>query len=253
MIKPKIKLVLADIDGTFVEAREKALPTKKVIEATKLLEKRGVIFCFATGRSLLFVENILNLIPLKSFLILNGGSEIYDLKIKKYVWKKNLKRNQAKKIISYLDRKGYHYRFYDNYRLCMDIKKASSWLIPKIAAVDLNPQEISKLKNQFSVIPNIHMTIVDSWSDDKTLANLHITHIEATKQHAVFELLKILKINRENVLGIGDRENDIPLLSACGVKIAMGNADQRLKEIADWVTPPVWEDGFAAAMEKFVL
>ena len=45
----------------------------------------------------------------------------------------------------------------------------------------------------------------------------------------------------------------IPLLMACGLKIAMGNAYEELKSIADYVAPPIEEDGVADAIEKFIL
>ena len=51
---------------------------------------------------------------------------------------------------------------------------------------------------------------------------------------------------------IGDQNNDIALLKAGGVKVAMGNATEELKSIADYVTDTVFNDGFVKAMEKFI-
>ena len=60
-------------------------------------------------------------------------------------------------------------------------------------------------------------------------------------------------LNKEEILTIGDQNNDIALLQAGGLKIAMENATDELKEIADYITDSVYEDGFVSAMEKFCL
>jgi hydroxymethylpyrimidine pyrophosphatase-like HAD family hydrolase len=64
-------------------------------------------------------------------------------------------------------------------------------------------------------------------------------------------LQKFWGLNKEEILAIGDQNNDIALLQAGGVKIAMGNASEELKQIADYITGSVYEDGFVTAMEKF--
>ena len=58
-------------------------------------------------------------------------------------------------------------------------------------------------------------------------------------------------LKKEEILTIGDQNNDIALLQAGGLKIAMGNATDELKKIADHITDSVYDDGFVRAMEKF--
>ena len=60
-------------------------------------------------------------------------------------------------------------------------------------------------------------------------------------------------LEKEEILTIGDQNNDIALLQAGGLKVAMGNATEELKSIADHITDSVYEDGFVKAMEKFCL
>lgn len=59
-------------------------------------------------------------------------------------------------------------------------------------------------------------------------------------------------IKKEEILTIGDQDNDIELLKAGGTAVAMGNATEELKKYADYITDSVENDGFAHAMEKFV-
>ncbi|MBX4181389.1 HAD hydrolase family protein, partial [Candidatus Parcubacteria bacterium] len=51
----------------------------------------------------------------------------------------------------------------------------------------------------------------------------------------------------------GDARNDTPLLNVCGLRIAMGNADDKLKRIAHYIAPSVEDDGVAHVVEKFIL
>ena len=76
---------------------------------------------------------------------------------------------------------------------------------------------------------------------------------EATKARAVEVLKEYWNLKDQEVLTIGDQDNDIELLKAGGIKVAMGNATDELKKYADFVTDTVENDGFVKAMEKFVL
>lgn len=82
---------------------------------------------------------------------------------------------------------------------------------------------------------------------------LEFTHPQATKGMALAVLADKLGIKREEVMAIGDSYNDIPMLEFAGVGVAMGNADEKVKAAADFVTAHHQEDGVAVALEKFVL
>ena len=82
---------------------------------------------------------------------------------------------------------------------------------------------------------------------------LDITHPQANKGYAAKELAKLLDIDIRNTACIGDMNNDIPMLKEAGVSIAMGNAPDNVKAHARFVTRPNTQDGWAFAMESFVL
>ena len=82
---------------------------------------------------------------------------------------------------------------------------------------------------------------------------LEFSNPEASKKCAVEFLQNHWGLKKEEILTIGDQNNDIALLQAGGLKIAMGNATEELKSIADYITDSVYEDGFVRAMEKFCL
>jgi len=80
--------------------------------------------------------------------------------------------------------------------------------------------------------------------------DIHITNNAATKEHAVAELLARIGVDSKNTWGFGDALNDIHLFNAVHTKVAMGNAVQELKDLADEVIAPVNEDGLAQYFER---
>lgn len=100
-------------------------------------------------------------------------------------------------------------------------------------------------------IPNIISHKVTSWT--KGYFDIHITHAEATKKHALEILLERLHVHRDEVVAVGDSNNDLPLLEMAGLKVAMGNATEDLKKVADHIAPSVDQDGLTEVIKKFIL
>jgi Cof subfamily protein (haloacid dehalogenase superfamily) len=105
---------------------------------------------------------------------------------------------------------------------------------------------ISRLRERYTV-NDLHLT----QSSDYLLEaiNPRVNKGEAVKYLAE----NILGISKEQVMAIGDSFNDKEMLEYVGLGVAMGNAPQPVKEIADWIAPDVEQDGVAVAIEKFLL
>jgi hydroxymethylpyrimidine pyrophosphatase-like HAD family hydrolase len=82
---------------------------------------------------------------------------------------------------------------------------------------------------------------------------LDITHLSANKGEVVLMLSKLLAIPPEQIATIGDQPNDVLMFEKSGVSIAMGNASTDVQHAATYVTTSNEEEGFANAMERFVL
>ena len=82
---------------------------------------------------------------------------------------------------------------------------------------------------------------------------LHVTDKRVNKGSSLRRLCEQNGINMENVMAIGDSENDEDFLKEVGVKIAVGNADESLKEISTYACERNFGDGVAEAIEKFAL
>ena len=82
---------------------------------------------------------------------------------------------------------------------------------------------------------------------------LDFTHPLANKGVALSELAKLLGIPENEIAVIGDGGNDIAMFERCGLSIAMGNGGPRVQGAADFVTDANSQDGFAKAIERYVL
>ena len=83
--------------------------------------------------------------------------------------------------------------------------------------------------------------------------DIEITSDKADKGEALIALAKELGISGEEVMAMGDGDNDLGLMRAAGLSVAMGNADQKIRDEADYVTLDNEHDGVAEAIRRFVL
>ena len=82
---------------------------------------------------------------------------------------------------------------------------------------------------------------------------LDVTHLQANKGTAILNLSEVLNIPCSEIASIGDMPTDVLMFRRTGMSIAMGNASPEVQKSAMYVTKSNDEDGFAWAMEKFVL
>ena len=81
---------------------------------------------------------------------------------------------------------------------------------------------------------------------------IHITDPYVSKGSSVIKVAEKIDVKASEILAIGDSENDIEFLQAVGVKVAVSNADQELKDIADYVTNQPHGNGVREAVEKYI-
>ncbi len=82
--------------------------------------------------------------------------------------------------------------------------------------------------------------------------NLEFSKVGVNKGQGLLSLAKLLGVAPEETLAIGDSENDLSMLKAAGIAVAMENASSDIKEVADFITTSNEEDGVAVALRKFI-
>lgn len=246
------KAIMMDLDGTTVAYHRKALPTQRVIDAISQAKKQ-IHVGIATSRNYIESKQILDVLNLTGPSIVSGGAQIIDAKTRMSIWEKQLDHHSVQQALAVFEK--YHMPLYLN-----EEGKGNGIRITKDAIPDniltlwspgVKPELAEKIVPELTAIPTINAHMVKAW-EEGTLV-ITVSHVEATKQHGIFEVAKLLRIETHEMIGVGDSYNDFPLLLACGLKIAMGNAAKELKDIADFVAPTVDEDGIAVVIEKFIL
>lgn len=244
----KYKALISDIDGTLILNNPHSTPTPAVINAVKKASKL-IHVGVATSRPYHHAERIINILELTAPCIVGGGSQIVDPKTKKVIWEKRLLKEEVYSIAKILD------SYNQNIELVDDMDNLVSTKLNydpiQLWTPGIEPETADEIINRASEIPTIAINKVPSYRPGKFA--LVFTNIHATKQHGILEVAKLLQLDTRDIIGIGDGGNDFPLLMACGLKVAIGNAVPELKEIADYIAPAVEEDGVVDVIERFVL
>ncbi|NMC35608.1 HAD family phosphatase [Candidatus Beckwithbacteria bacterium] len=249
----KYKAIVSDIDGTLTQINPNALPSEKVAESIKSLSEKGFTFSFATGRPFFLVEYLVNHLGTLGPCIVDNGAVIVDSKNGNILWEAILSPQKANQILKLskdcqMVRASCDIGGIDNPKTIPSHAK-----VRKISIHDIDYDLAEQLINAVTeTVSDVAAVKAASYQSDH-LTDVYFSNIKATKQYAVFELAKLLHISPKEIIGIGDGYNDFPLLMACGLKVAMGNAVDELKEIADEIAPSVNEDGLAFIIEKYFL
>lgn len=245
----RFKALFTDLDGTAVPNHPEALPSRKVVEAiTKAQEK--VIVSVATGRPFSMCRRILEKLNIKDYCIVEGGSQIVDPVTGKVVWEQALHDETIIKIIKVCSPFTFQEES-DNVEPRSPEKPTLAGTRRMMVLLSFDEDDVNQLVDKLKKIPKITVLKVPSWRKDKW--DVHISHIGASKRHALEVLLGMLELKRHEIIGIGDGQNDLPLFEASGFKVAMGNAIEELRSEADLIVPTVGNDGLAIAIEKLIL
>lgn len=247
----KYKLLILDVDGTIVPYVKGALPSPRVTQAIRDAYHK-VRVCFATGRPLSMMEAIFDHLKMSGHAILNDGAQVIDIKTKKTLYERAMKKNDLETVVSILQNEGISFFLNDSMHDDIAGKIPPRRKILNIFTMhEMTEEKSDALLARLTHIPTIKVSKTHYGAEESF--ELLISHQEATKLHGIYEVAKFLRVKKSEIIGIGDSGNDFQLLMACGLKVAMGNAIDDLKAIADYVAPPVEEDGVVDVIEKFIL
>ena len=244
------KALLSDVDGTLMVNQRHGLPTQRVIDAMAKAQKK-IHIGIATSRPLFKIHDILKVLPLSGPCIVSGGTQISDATTEQIVWQKSIDHDDfwsvTDIILPHSDRiiinEGDHDASYTpKYKPQAPLGIYLQALTDELAEILI--KEISNVEG---------VSVNKIASHTPGMLDMDVTHALATKHHGVLEVAQLLDIDTKEIIGVGDGYNDFPLLMACGLRVAMGNAVDDLKAIADYIAPTVDDDGLATVIEKFVL
>ncbi len=247
----KYKAIICDVDGTLIPNRRDGMPSKKIIEAVNKASDK-IFIGIATARSYWQIAHILDVFKFSAPCIITGGAQIIDPKTRKTYVERNISKediNQIAKIaedmqigLTVANREGeFVYKKNNLPDKPLDVYSSS-----------VNLEKADAFIKKISNISTISSHKASAWEDNTKLC-VTISNPKSSKQDSLLEVAHMLNIKTSEIIGVGEGYNDFSFLMACGFKVAMGNAIEDVKAIADYVAPSVDDDGVADVIEKFVL
>ncbi len=245
--------LIIDLDGTTTASRGDALPSPAVRRAVAAAQDAGAKVSVATGRSYHEAKPILVALDLRGPGVFNGGAEILEMHSGSAIDSKTIPAASLRMLAQKLLPFGYPTMIIpasDKPAIVLPAEVTEPGVMFYLDAVA--KADAPNIIAAAQPVPDIAGHETSSWTPGDVV-DIHITHRLGTKQQGVERLIKFLGLDARRVMAVGDGHNDLPLLTAAGLGIAMGNATEEVKEMADHVVPPLDEDGLAVAIERYLL
>jgi Cof subfamily protein (haloacid dehalogenase superfamily) len=265
--KRKTSLVLADVDGSLVN--EQKILTERAQSAVTALRRAGIRFAVTSGRPPLGMAMLFGPLELDTPIAgFNGGLFVKrDLTI---LEQKTVPLDVARQAIDLIREHG----------LDAWVYRGNDWLITKADAphvareawtVKFEPKIVADVAEKLDQVAKIVGVSDDydrvrrceadaqaAFGQHATAARsqpyyLDITNKEANKGAVVAYMSSHLNVPADEIATIGDQPNDVLMFKRSGFSIAMGNASDEVKSQADATTDSYNDEGFAKAMERYIL
>jgi Cof subfamily protein (haloacid dehalogenase superfamily) len=265
--KRKISLVLSDVDGTLVT--EEKILTPRAAAAVRGLHDAGIRFAITSGRPPLGMAMLFDPLELDTPIAgFNGG--LFVKRDRTILEQKTLPADVAHQAIDLIRQHG----------LDAWVYRGNDWLITKPGAphvareswtVKFEPKVVKDFDGMLDQVAKIvgvsddREGVARCEADAKAAFGeraaasrsqpyyLDVTNKDANKGAVVAYLSQHLKVPPEEIATLGDQPNDVLMFKRSGLSIAMGNASDQVKAQATVTTDSYNEEGFAKAIERFVL
>lgn len=254
-----IKAVFFDIDGTLVSFKTHRVP-ESTIRSLALLREKGIKVFIATGRQLHCINNLGDL-RFDGYVTLNGG---YCLVGKNQViYKRSIPGEDIESLLEYLKKvESFPCAFVLEDDIFLNYKNETVEKVfqlidfpapPARPFPDLSGQTVYQLIAFFSegqeerimsVLPHCEATRWNPLFTDVVPAG-------STKAIGIDKIIEHFGIALEETMAFGDGGNDMPMLRHAGIGVAMGNAEEEVKQAADYTTTSVDDDGIYHALKHF--
>ena len=274
----KYKLICVDMDGTLLNSKHKI---SEISQSTlRKARDMGIHVVISTGRTYVDAAAYSDLIGLNSPIIACTGAIIKEKHddnvihksvieeelckhLLKIFEKHNVKPifNSVHKIycgdlklkigIEYLKIRGFMNKnvkldYIKNEEKWVDIFKQEKDNIIKCEIINTNKEKIHNLRKELENVSGIEIT-------SSSNHNIEITKKGASKGKAIEILANYYNIKKEEIIAIGDSDNDMSAIEFAGMGVAMGNANEKLKKKSNFVTDSNDNDGVAKVIEKLIL
>ena len=280
-----IKLVASDLDGTIIDKNNKICDDNFL--AIKKIHEKNIIFTVCTGKSYSVSKAICKKLN-ADFGIFGNGAQIIDLKNSNELARTTLKYQDINFCINLAKQNNLHLHLYTEDAIVSEELKymdLRNFVLKNENSNDLkfiivnsiqdfllkeNPSVFSivvtsensllKIKENISNNTNVTIDLINKKGEykdfiiDKEYEYLYIVPPKVNKNEGLIFLSKYLKIPQNNIISIGDNVNDLEMIKYAGIGIAVSDAYDELKQIANYITRKSTSDGaFSEAINKYII
>lgn len=269
----KYKLIALDMDGTLLNSKKEISP--KNMEMIQKAFEKGKHVVLSTGRCVAELQQYIDMMPNLRYLICMSGAMIYDLKDEKVIYSMAIPAPAMEKIKSIEAEKdvmlilqsgacilnGKNLERLDKFNMG-EYRELLGTVSTKtddiFEYVEKNRQVIGKVNICHTSVKDMEETKkeLSDYGLEFNFANeksLEISPENITKGTGIIRLCEHLGIDIEETIAVGDAENDMDGLKKAGLGVAMGNALDDVKAVADVITRDCDNDGCADVIEKYLI
>ena len=274
MQKKNYRLAALDMDGTLLNSDHIVSGFSREVLARA--DAAGKIVALATGRCLSELTYVISDIPSIRYIICENGANIHDTRLGRSIRRVSIAPDDVEFLISELEKRTVVAQMF--------IEDQSYIRAPK--SIDLNPYRLEYFRPVFEAGSVFKPDVFDYWRNNRAPVDkidlyfvseedraefravaaqrnieiagsigigLELSPPNANKADGLESLCRILNIPMEETIAVGDADNDMGILRAAGLSVAMGNALDEVKAIADVITDDCDHDGAAKALERYLL
>ena len=262
-----IRLVLSDVDGTLVRS-DKTL-TARSVEAVHALHDEGIHFAITSGRPPRGMEMLVEPLALHAPLAAFNGGLVVEPRMQ-VLQRRSVPEHVVLPVIELLESRELDVWVYrDGDWLVRDPDGAhvareagtvrfQPTVVERLDDVEDGVTKIVGVSDEYERVAGVAEETRAAFGDDVSASRsqpyyLDVTHPDANKGAVVAFLSQRYGIPEEEIATIGDMPNDVLMFAHSGLSVAMGNADREVQRAARHVTTTNDEDGFAHAVERFIL
>lgn len=273
----RYRLVATDLDGTLLD--ERGSVTSEALHAVRCVQDAGVTVCLATSRRLTGTAPVAEALGLRGPLILYDGTQVRHSATRAILMELPLPAHVGQQVVDILADQGLqpivqHGDVYSERLLVGPTPQGPSQAehflanfahqiveLPVSALCEGQPEPLRivafgllrALERAAAAIAQLECGVQLLERGNYGTAELSVFAPAASKGNALLWLANYLGIAAEETIAIGDGVNDVSMLRAAGLGVAMGNAWPAAKQAADVVTASNEEHGVAEALNRFVL
>ncbi len=263
-----IRLIAFDLDGTLMGDERKIRP--RVQQTIAKAQERGITVTLATGRMFSALLPFARQLNIQAPVLAYQGGWIQEPDADAPLYRISLPREPAQATLTLARENGWHTVLYADGRIYLqelrespefyrgllgsDFQLVSSWtevldanLIDKVLFV-ADPHDIPEMGKRLRTELDRQAQVFRSHA-----RFIEVVPLGVDKGRGLAWLADYLNLQQTEIMAVGDQENDVAMVKWAGLGVAMGNAVPLVQEVADWVAPPLDQDGAAVALEKFVL